>query len=376
MSNLRLTRINDSLWLITTSQTDAVVAEIHLDPWNQVDEVVLHADSSEEIQLEVLRLAFSHAKQYVRHRISPAFGDLAIVEHGNHELTREDSDLFMNFSAIPPEIKEMDRETIVNEFNAMWVSITVAVHRQVAEAIHAIVCQVGIEDLGYEVVPQKMVFHDEKMVRFSVKEPGSFTFWTSEMKPSGGSFDLHIIPSYHPIMSGQESVGLVNGDTDAYISGHAVKSIYCPEDAQAIRDSFGATWEHVNHPFRATGRTVKMCLVTTKIRSAEGVNELTQLLRAALGLDKKYVAISGGFQAPLICPENRLSELGRRSPWPEADYERSSGNKVRGSEGHCVWAYQILKEEGKLDGSFVPPWFIKEGWLQIYEGAEVRPGLY
>ena len=178
-------------------------------------------------------------------------------------------------------------------------------------------------------------------------------------------------------MSGRESVGLVNGGTDSYISGNAVRSIYCPEDAQALDSSnnFGTSWNHVKHPYYAKGQSFRVSLITTKVRSAEGMRELTKLLRAILGLGNEYLGISGGFHAPLKSDHNRLLEIGRRSPWPQAEYERG-GNIARGSEQHCVWAHRVLKEEGQLEKAYVPLWFVDEGWLQIYEGAEVRHGLY
>ena len=293
---MKLLRQNGSVWAITNAN-GLVVAEIHLDSWSQVDEVVLYADSSEQIQLGVLRLAASHVKQYVRHRTTSVFGGLMIAEHANHNLSRESSDHLMNFlmsfSAIPPEINEMDRETIIKTFRSMYIAVTVAVHRQVEDAIEDVINQVGIEGLGYKIISERMAFGNEKAILFAVKKPSNFTFWNSRSKPGGG-WDLYIVPSYHPVMNGQESVGMVNGDTDALIRGEAVRSIYCPENAQATdpNKNFGTSWGHVKHPFYATGPTVLFRLSTTKIRSAEGVKELARFIRAALGLDKKYAVAS------------------------------------------------------------------------------------
>ncbi|KKR37739.1 MAG: hypothetical protein UT69_C0002G0001, partial [Candidatus Yanofskybacteria bacterium GW2011_GWE1_40_10] len=317
-----------------------------------------------------------HVRQYVRHRTASAFGGLMVAEHRNHNLTRDDSDRFMDFSTIPSEIQEMNRETLTRGLRELHISVFAAVHRRAEDAISAAIEQVGVAGLKYEVIPQRMIFDTELMVRFTVEEPNSFTFWHSQSRPGGG-FDLYIVPAYHPVMNGKESVGMVNGATDAYIRGNAVRSIYCPEDAQATDPSknFGTSWNHVKHPFYATGRSMAVKLITTKVRSAESMEELTQLLRAALGLDNKYVDISGGFNAPLKCGYNRIVELGIRSPYPQAEYRRG-GNITRGSEQHCVWSYRVLKEEGQLEKAYIPSWFIKEGWLKIYEGAEERHGLY
>jgi len=351
------------------------MAEILLDPWDQVDEIVLYADSSEQVQLEVLRLAASHTRQYVRYRTTPAFYGLMVTEHQNHDLMREDSDRFMDFSAIPQEIQEMDRETVLRGLRELHISVSVAKYRRSEDAIDAALEQVGVA-IKYEMVPQRTIFDNDMVVRFIVEEPNSFTFWHSQSKPNSG-FDLYIVPAYHPVMNGRESVGLVNGGTDSYISGNAVRSIYCPEEALALDSSnnFGTSWNHVKHPYYAKGRSFRLSLITTKVRSAEGMKELTKLLRATLGLDNGYLGISGGFYAPLKSGHNRLLEIGRRSPWPQAEYGRG-GNIARGSEQHCVWAHRVLKEEGQLEKAYVPLWFKNEGWLQIYEGAEVRHGLY
>jgi len=68
-----------------------------------------------------------------------------------------------------------------------------------------------------------------------------------------GESDIHVVPSYHPVMSDWTPVGMVNGDTDAYIRGNSIRSIYCPKAARSMRHKkdFGTTWTHVKHPYIA-----------------------------------------------------------------------------------------------------------------------------
>jgi hypothetical protein len=363
----------DRVWSVLKDKT--LVAEIRLDYCNQVDEVVLCADSSDEIQMQVLRLAASHVQQFVKNRTVP-FG-LMVAKYNNRDLTARDSYRLMDFGLIPAEIQKLDRDAILEGLGSLRVDVIVAVYQTAQEAIEDAVSRVGVPSLRYSLISQSMLFDNEVVLRLTVAKPSRFSFWRSEEVPTGRGWDLHVVPSYHPVMDGWKAVGMVNGATDAYISGRAVRSIYCPKAAQSDRHgrNFGSSWNHVKHPFYAFGRSMSIKLITTKMRSREGVEELIKLLRAALGQDKRYVEISGGFSAPMKCAHNRLLELNRPSPWPEAHRPRAS-HVARGSEEHCVWAYLTLKAEGTLDKSHVPDWFLKEGWLEIYEGAEVRPRIY
>ncbi|MDB5265130.1 MAG: hypothetical protein JWN64_701 [Parcubacteria group bacterium] len=368
-------QLNGQVWIVSKGKKP--VAEIHLDYLDQVDEIVLYADSSDNTQLSVLRLAASHAQQFVKNRRTPAMGGLMVAEYRNHNLTASDSRRLMDFGLIPDEIQKLDRETIVKHLRPIRVDVIVAVHKTADEALQAAVFQVGHPSLRYSLIPQRTIFDNEVGLQFTVAKPDRFIFWHSEWVPTHNDH-LHIVPSYHPVMNGWESVGMVNGDTDAYIRGNAVRSIYCPKAAQSDRHSnnnFGSSWKNVKHPFYATGRSMSVRLITTKLRSREGVEELVELLRAALGQGKRYVEISGGFRAPMKCAHNRLLELGQRSPWPQADHS-GHGHVARGSEEYCVWGYRTLEAEGTLEKAHVPPWFLQEGWLKIYEGAEVRPTLF
>lgn len=215
-------------------------------------------------------------------------------------------------------------------------------------------------------------------VKFKAKAPYRFTFWKSESRPNRDYEQLHLVPSYHPVMKGWREHRLVNGDTDALIRGSAVHSIYCPRASKEDtgRKTFSSHWAHVNHPYRASGQWVRFTVDTVKLCSREGVEELAGILRASLMLGQEYIAISGGFRAPMQCAHNRLLETKRRSPWPHAGSRSEGGHVARGSEEHCVWAYRTLLHEGVLKNSYVPEWFEQEGWLGIYAGAEVRPGLF
>lgn len=364
----------DQIWSISLQKK--VVAEILLDFREQVDEVLLYADSAPEVQHQVLTLAASHAVQYVRRRERSVMGGLMVARSENQELTDADSIRFMDFGLIPENLKALDRETLSEILRQTGIDIVLSAYADINEAITDAIKQVGVE-MTCESVDRRRGFDNELTLAFSVKKPLEFIFWKSESKPTHKEHELYLVPNYHPVMNGWKPVGMVNGDTDAYISSDAIRSLRAPKEARTKSDNdiFGSSWGHVNHPFHAKGRSITVGIVTSKMRSKEGVDTLVKMLRAALGLDNTYVEISGGFKPPLRCAHNRVVELGIRSPYPRADNSRT-GHLTRGSEAHCVWAYRTLKKEGVLDKAFIPSWFQKEGWLNIYKGAKVEAGLY
>ena len=127
-----------------------------------------------------------------------------------------------------------------------------------------------------------------------------------------------------------------------------------------------SSWQYMRDPFCATGQSFIATLDTCMLRSEKGVEQLTDFLIAALSLGDGYIGVNGGFNPPYKYPGSRLHELGRTAPRKVASHREQE----RGSEHKCVWAYRTLKARGELEGAYVPKWFIDEGWLEIYEGAE------
>jgi len=274
-------------------------------------------------------------------------------------------------ASIPEVIRVMDRETIVKHLAWIEIEINIAVHRTAQVALRAALSQVGVKKLRYSVVPLRFYLGNEVALRFSVPKPDRFTFWKNESTPGSG-FDLYVVPNYHPVLNDGKMTGMINGATDALVSGKAVYSIHCPKAAQTKRAGLFGSWSNVNHPFRVFGRSFAAKLITTRLRTKEGVDELADVLRGALGMDGRYISVSGGFQPPFEYPHNRIIRLRQPSPYPRA----SDGNSVRGSENHCVWGYRTLEKEGVLGQSYVPSWFLQEGWLKIYENAPSQPGIF
>lgn len=192
------------------------------------------------------------------------------------------------------------------------------------------------------------LFPNKKYLEFFLLDENRFRFWFHiEESAMNNPKSLHIIPFYHPVMQGWKKFGLVNGDTDSLIgkSKQGIDRLYCPPEAMGIQKGFGS-WSHVNHPFYAEGKSF-IVEINEKILSIDGMKSLMELLFAALNINNSYVPISGGFHSSYDHPGN-FSE------------------NARGSEDHCVWAYQTLGKEDKLKEAFVPEWFYNEKWLERY----------
>lgn len=362
-------QVGNSLWYIVND--NVLVAEIHLDHFHQVDEVVLYNSVSEEVQLSILRLSLWHGSAFVRDRTTSAMGGLMRVNRSNPDIGPLESARLMSFDLVPEEANKLDRDEIIKHLHHLGIDIINAQYGFARKAIEHAVRNVGVPNLRFKIIPQRMNFRNEIVLEFEVNKPHRFMFWKWVSAPADERY--HLVPPYHPVMTDGEPVGGVNGSTDAYLGMKAIRAIYCPKAAQYDRHgkNFGSSWNHLNHPFCATGRSFRVRISATKVRSLEGSTELTNLLRAALNMGNAYIRISGGFRPPLKMAYNRLNELGRRD---EAEQLRQNNN--RGSEPSCVWEYRTLEREGVLAQAHVLSWVADEGWLEIYRTADVGPTMY
>jgi hypothetical protein len=342
---------------------DRVIAIVHLDHLGQTQKVVLYEGSSSEAErVFVLGVTASHAKQFVMHRTQPAFGGSMVRETRNPELSRADSDRFFEPELVPEEIQTMTGEDLTEALRAVGVQVVLAPHASLQSALPEVVADPRIEpEVSFEVLGEGSPGY--MRVRFSVESPAQFRFWCSMSRPGEG-LDLDIIPHYHPVMNGKRYAYLVNGDTNALIRGDAVRYIHSPEEAR-VRSGYWSTWSAMKHPVRAEGQTFEAEVSIAHALSREGVELIVGLLVAALELEDSYVAISGGFRAPFDYPANVARRFGIH---PER-------GQARGSENHCAWMYHTLVAEGELDGSYVPAWFIEEGWLRAYPSLDIVNAL-
>ena len=200
-----------------------------------------------------------------------------------------------------------------------------------------------------------------------------FTFWNSNSWPSKENvWNLHIVPDYHPSSPSQGRKSykyLINGATDALIGAKAICLVYSPKEARQQKDGFGTSWNYMKHPCKAVGKSFQFTLRGLYHATKELVDEAVELILATLGVhpDGNYVGISGGFYSTYDFPENISSRTGRQLPCKE---------RPRGSEKHCMWTYDVLKEENELGKAYIPEWFTKENWVKFFEGQkEIFPSF-
>jgi hypothetical protein len=184
---------NNQIWTVFFAQE--AVAEINLDYLSQVNKVLLYAGAPSEIQLDVLQLAASHARSFVRERRFTAWGGLLVAEYGNKNLWPADSDHLMLLQEVPPEIKQLDRETVVRELNRLSIEVSAAIHKTADEAIRDALFRIGITELSYKQVQGQWVdFDGEITVQFDVSNPHRFTYWKCESQPAHNE---HFVDNFH-----------------------------------------------------------------------------------------------------------------------------------------------------------------------------------
>jgi hypothetical protein len=316
-----VTKANDSL--ATVYGDDRPLAVFRINPHQQIDLVALAPNLSEADKTLVLTLFTS----YVRGRIDP-----------------------------------MSNPAMLDVLKAAYVEVVDVATLKLGTAIEQALASPGLRDVDISFELGHGFGYDQlQSVTFRVKPPHQFRLWHSLSSPGGG-LDLDVVPGYHPVMTGRESVVLVNGDTDAVICGQAIRSVKAPPASlyHSRSSSFlWSTWPYVNHPFYAAGNEIVLDMSQVTSLTPAGIEEIRVFVAGMLELQNSYIAISGGFRGPYEHPDNVRSKAGLRVG--------SYGGKARGSEGRCVWAVEVLQREGALSQAYVPSWFYTEGWQDAYQ---------
>lgn len=271
-------------------------------------------------------------------------------------------------------VLQLPQHELRNELRRRDIAMVRVAYEDINAALAAVMKRASCKCLSVATAAMRFNYRDHVRLVFTVQDKYEFTFWRSEWIPNPEIHDLHIIPDYHPVMCGKKGIHMINGDTDHRTHGYAVVRVESPLEARAEVGArgLGSTWTHLRHPFCAKGRSIAVTVRAGLLRTKDGVRELSRFLLATLGKTEEYVEVSGGFRAPLYHAHNLL--IRKRIPSPSK--EKHFGQWTRGCEEFNVWAYRTLLAEGKLEGAYVPEWFMEEGWLAIYEGTEEKPGLF
>lgn len=323
---------------------EEVVAEFYY-TLHKIREIVLNKGTSISVRVQVLRLAVQQ------------FPDMSLM------LTDHEWNIQSSLE------KELSRE---------GVHVYMEEYKTAKDALKEVLRKVDCYALTARIFSRLLGSPYERYARFRLRDHRRFTAWHA-IWPLHVT-NLYIMPAYHPTANEQKPACLINGDTDHICRMEGGRSTvlgycFCPEESVVVTDGRPLksvrqlSWSHVKHPYYAKGREFYCSLHVNALRSKGGVEELVRVLRAAIGKSEEFVEVSGGFRAPFQIPHNRLLELGIKMPGEK--------RSPRGSEAFCVWAYRTLLREGAkvLHQAQVPSWFLREGWLSIYENAEERHGI-
>lgn len=119
-------------------------------------------------------------------------------------------------------------------------------------------------------------------VDFTVRGKKEFCFWNYYPRSTDA-------PMTHPAWSGKKLGFLVDGNMGV-IAGHALRCVLPPEETIARPNALG--WSGMRHPYKAAGQTFRARLLTAKLLTPKGEEELHSLLRILLGLNNAYVAVA------------------------------------------------------------------------------------
>ena len=119
-------------------------------------------------------------------------------------------------------------------------------------------------------------------VDFTVRGKKGFCFWNYYPHSTDA-------PLNHPAWSGKTLGFLVDGNMGV-IAGHALKCVLPPEEAIARPNALG--WSGMKHPYKAAGQTFRARLLTAKLLTPKGEEEVRNLLRTLLDLEQAYVGVT------------------------------------------------------------------------------------
>lgn len=342
---MELTKTDSGDWMVERDGT--LLARIFMDYLRQVQTLVLFtADPVERRKLK--ELFVSHAHRYIRHRTRSVLGGLLSRDERNLRLTDEHSDAMMIDGLVSNVIHKASDKDLDNSF-VYPVSFVIGAFNALGDTLDHVVREV-VRRTGVKVtVTTSPAFSSDLIkIRFTASED-AFAFWNWACFAEGNAEKmLYIVPAYHPKRLGHRSVGSTNEDTCAFLRGKAVRKAHPPKTVTSENqtDRLPAA---IPHPFVTRGSSFDIELSRPHGLSAEGVDELIELVLGALGFDGRYVSVIGS----------------GRPPYPHPSGLRDD-NSVRGSEHICVWQYRTLQAEGKLEGAIIPPWFFREDWLGKY----------
>jgi hypothetical protein len=327
--------------------------------WNGTLNTVLVGKAATDNETELLRkIAYQYAEKIMKKSSGKN------VRHDLFGIFQESFDEYLKNPA-----KELVREYFFTQESGRFIkNVYDAPQETIDEIIRQVKDASGLSISIGMSKKERIIESTVYTVSLENDSAAEFTFWNSNDWPSenGSSWNLHIVPNYHPSSpsQGKKACGLlINGATDALIRSETISSVYSPQESRQKRDGYGTSWHCMKHPYKAAGKSFQFTLRGFYHATKELVDDAVQLILASLGVhpDGIYVGISGGFDSTYDFPENIANRTGRKLPCKE---------RPRGSEKHFMWTYDVLKEEGELDKAYIPSWFTNENWVKFFENQK------
>jgi hypothetical protein len=345
---MRTEKQNPELWVVV-GDDNARLAEIGMDYSHQVQELLYRTKNEPDRQL-IRALVLNHVEKYQKYRVVIEPVDRLKTFRNDH-LTEADSDTLMDFACLDEQAREVSEADALKRLQYFRIPVLEGDYANLSSVLTWVMGQMkerhGIE-LQVQYLPDHHISYTVR-VEFLVSGETKFRIWKCVSRGS----DLDAVPVYYPPDEFKQS-GLINGATEALINGKGIVQLKSPPESRRPNPQRHVTsWTYIKHPFFAEGQSIEMTISRTAILSRESAENLLRVLIGALNLEKQLIYVNGGFTSPY--EEYRIPETCKR---------------MRGSERSVIWQYRTLIREGKLEGSYVPPWLFGEGWLDLFPESE------
>lgn len=367
----RLRYGHEVIWSVTTFTDRAgnPVARVYADIQHGISKVIFGNDASTTDKVNVLAACVEWANQasYLQKRPK----ELAYPEFGKQDelsrATRGYLSPLTEYGLLKYQAEDLVEFLTGSCTPAYGTSILELRYRNLRHAARCINTRNGIKGRAHVSIAQPYERWQEKaVVTIKVTDTNRhFEFWNDMRMPSRPDNDkwcFDVIPTYHPCRTpGREQVMMINGSTEALITGWASASIYPPESMRRLSEynhintSHHGSWSYVMHPVVAQGTSFSVELDAVLLLTRSGADLLVDIITAAFDDTKDYIGVSGGFSAP------------KGYPYPPGAH--TSPPRATGAEDKMAWTYHVLEEEDTLKGAFVPRWFRQKGWLDFYEAS-------
>lgn len=332
-------------------EENVIAGFLMLNLWGQIEEVVVcptrpgFALLQRKRTHEVLQIAASYmVLQAAQENTTGMPDNRHISDSSAMHLTEVQS----QGGLILPEIASKTTDELLAGFAGLNIRVTTDEAEVLALTIKMALVELGM-GIDFALVGESD--HSRRQtILFTAPRDWKFRAW----KDPGPDT---IVPGDHPAAHGITPALMVNGDTDALLSGQAVRQLCAPQGSATVIPG-AATWNMVSYPFYGEGSKIALVVSAEALVSLEGMQELQQVLGALLGINNAFVAIVGGFASPYTTADNVARAAGIVTSTPDG--------RVRGSESWCVWAHETLAREGRLGDAYIPHWFHAEGWLEAY----------